>query len=150
MIAFAAAGLAIAAVGTAASLANQKKALKETKKANKFERQRAELTSARQKTQAIRETRVAQANSVQAAENQGVSNSSTAQGGQGSIISQMNSNLSFLDQYGFLGDQASKHMGKAQSAGARSSMWGQVADFGAQMYSMSGGFSGPKPPAAPK
>lgn len=144
MIAVAVAGLAVAAVGTYASIKNQNKALREQKKANKFERQRGELQSARQKTQAIREARVAQADVQQAAENQGAANTSVSQGGVGSIISQMNSNLSFLDQYGFMSDQASKHLGNAQAAQGRGSMWGQVADFGASAYSMSGGIPGKK------
>ena len=140
----AAVGVGVMAVGTAMSIKNQQKMLKETKKANKFERQRSELTSARQKTQAIREARSALATSRQSAENQGAAATTTAQGGQGSIISQMNSNLSFLDSYGFMSDQMSKHMGRAQSAQTASGMWGQVAQVGATMYSMSGGFGGAK------
>lgn len=136
----AAVGVGVAAVGTAMSIKEQRKANKFAKQANKFERQKNELASARQKTTAIREARSAYGKAQQAAENQGVSGTSVAEGGSGSIISQMGGNLSFLDQYGFMSDQASKYLGKAQSSSNNASMWGQVAELGSKAYQMSGGF----------
>lgn len=53
--------------------------------------------------------------------------SSAAQGGQGSIVSQLSGNLSFLDQYNYFSDQASKQLGKANAHRANAEMWGQVA-----------------------
>jgi hypothetical protein len=66
---------------------------------------------------------------VNAAANQGVSNSSAAQGGIGSIQSQLSSNVSFLDNFNLISDQASaklgemrKHEAKAAAAKARTSL----------------------------
>jgi len=145
----AAVGAAAAVVGTASSIKAQKKAAKEAKKSAKFERQKAELQSARQKSSAIREARAARADATQAAENQGVATSSSAQGGIGSVTSQLTNTLSFLDAYGFLSDQSSKALARSASASANASMWSQVAQTGAQVYSATGGiqFKGPKPPA---
>ena len=146
----AAVGAAAAVVGTAASMKAQKKQAKMMAQAQKFERQKTELQSARQRTQALREARQSYANSQQAAANQGVETSSVAVGGQASITSQFNSNLSFLDKFGYFSDQASKALGKANDAATNGSMWGAVAGLGAQAYAASGGFTGPKPPTAPK
>ena len=148
-------GAGAAVVGTINSQRNQQKSLKLQQEAAKFERQKSNLVSMRQKIDAIRSARQSYAMAQQAAENQGVGNSSAAQGGQGSIISQMNSNLSFLDQYGFLSDQASGALQGAANAKGRADMWGAVAGLGAQLYGASGGirsvgaaFKGPAPPTS--
>jgi hypothetical protein len=147
--AVAAVGVGVFAAGTVAGISQQKKQTKQLKKANKFERQKNELQSARQKMEALRAGRQAMAEAQQAAANQGVSGTSSAEGGAGSVFSQTMGNLSFLDQYGYFSDQASKHLQKAANAGAAASMWGQVASVGAQAFSAAGGFGafkGPPPP----
>lgn len=142
--------LATAVVGTGVSIYSSQKAAgayaqsaAAQREANRFQRQQADLQAARQKRDAIRQSRIAQASVQQSAENQGVSGSSAAIGGQASIQSQLNSNLSFLDQYSSLSDAASDALGRAsvyqskgnqftanaQSAGAISSLAFQV--FGA-------------------
>lgn len=144
---------AVAAVatigGTVMSLKAQSKQAKQQRIAMKFERQKAELQSARQKMDVVRQGRISAAEAQQAAENQGVSGTSAAAGGVGSIISQVSGNLSFLDEYGFYSDQASKHLQKAANQGAKASMWAGVAELGSKVYQASGGidFTGPKPPA---
>ena len=119
--------LAVAAVGTGASIYQGQKAAKQQKKAVAIQRQQADLQNARTQRDAIRASRLAYAQSQAAAENQGVAGSSSAQGGQGSIVSQLNDNLSFLDQYGLMTDQAQRHLGKAASLQSSASMWGDVA-----------------------
>lgn len=154
-VAIAAVGLAVATVGTVASISNQRKMIKEQQKASRFERQKNELQSSRQKLEVIRQTRSAYATAQQHAENQGVANSSSAQGGQGSIFSQGLANLSFLDNYGFYSDQAGKALEKAMHYGSNASMWGSIAELGSTVYSMSGGIphgggggaKGPTPPS---
>jgi ABC-type protease/lipase transport system fused ATPase/permease subunit len=133
--------------GTVMQMSASKKAAKEAKKANKFERQKAELQSARQKMEAMRAGRLAMAEAQQNASNQGVGDSSSGRGGAASIFSQTSVNLSFLDQYGYYSDQASRHLQKSANAQASASMWGAVAQLGGTVYGMSGGFKGPKPPA---
>lgn len=148
-----AAAAAVVTVGsTVMSMKAQKKQAKLMRRAQKFERQKSELQSARQRTQAIREARSTLAGAQQSAENQGVATSSVAQGGQSSIQSQLNSNLSFLDTFNRLSDQAGKSLDRAAKAGANAGMWAGVAEIGAQVYAQSGGisFKGPQPPAAPK
>ena len=71
------------------------------------------LQSARERREAIRAARLSQANAVMAGENQGVSGSSGVAGGVGSIQSQLNSNLSFLDRFNTLTDAASQQIGYA-------------------------------------
>lgn len=130
--------------GTVMQMSAAKKAAKEQKKANRFERQKSELQSARQKIEAIRAGRQAAAVASQNAENQGVAGTSIGMGGVGSIISQTNANLSFLDKYGFLSDQASGALQAAAGHQSKASMWGAVAGLGAQIYSASGGIPLPK------
>ena len=148
-LALAAVGTAIAAVGTVAQMSAASKQAKAAKAANRFERQKNELQSARQKMEAVREGRRSAAVASQNAENQGVAGSSIGQGGVGSIISQTNSNLSFLDRYGYFSDQASKNLQKAANYGAKGEMWGAIAGIGEKIAS-TGSFTGPKPPAGAK
>jgi Flp pilus assembly protein TadB len=149
MVAVAAVAAGVFAVGTAVSINAQNKQTKALKSATRFERQKASLQSARQKMEAVREGRRAMAEVQQNAENQGASGSSIGEGGAGSVYSQTQSNLSFLDRYGYYSDQASKFGQKAANYGAQAGMWGQVAQVGAQAFSAAGGvgaFKGPPPP----
>lgn len=150
VVAAVAAVTAVAAVGsTVMQMSAQKKAAKENKKAARYERQKSELQAARERISAIKEGRQAFALAQQTAENQGVSDSSGASGGQGSIQSQTGANLSFLDQYGFASDMAYKHGQKAADYMADASMWGSIAGLSSSIYQATGGlkFTGPKPPA---
>jgi hypothetical protein len=118
--------LAVAAVGTGYSIYQGERASKQAKKATQLQRQASDLQAVRQKRDAVRQARLAYAQAQAAAENQNVSSSSAAQGGQGSIVSQLQDNLSFLDQYGFFQDQASRALGKAQTYEKSSRMAAQV------------------------
>src|SRR5690242_18858236 len=100
-------GAAVAIGGTVASISAANKQAKAMKKANRYERQKNELQSARQKMEAMRAGRIAMAEAQQTAENQGAGDTSVGQGGAASIFSQTSGNLSFLDQYGYFSDQAS-------------------------------------------
>lgn len=132
-------GAGAAVVGTINSANAEKKANAAQQQSIAMERQKTQLQSMRQRMDAIRTARDAYANTQQAAENQGVSSSSAAQGGQGSIFSQMTGNLSFLDQYGFLSDQSAKFIGQAQNYQSKASMWNSVAGAGFELYSTAGG-----------
>lgn len=151
------ASLLVAAVGTYSTIKNQNKMVQAQKQAARFERQKQQLSETRTKIEAVRQTREALANAQQSAENQGVAASSGAQGGQGSIISQGESNLSFLDQYGFLSDQAGAALQRAMTFQSRASMWSGITDFAGKVYGATGGITGhgggrsghvgPNPPA---
>lgn len=134
-VAIAAVGTAIAIGGAVGQMSAASKQAKAAKKANRFERQKNELQSARQKMEAVREGRRSAATAAQNAENQGVAGSSIGQGGVGSIISQTNSNLSFLDRYGYMSDQASKFLQKSADYQAKGQMWGAIAGIGEKIAS---------------
>lgn len=68
-------------------------------KAQGAERQMQQLQLQRQQNEIIRQSRISFAGAKNAAANQGAGDTSSAQGGQGSILSQMGGNLSFLDDY---------------------------------------------------
>lgn len=131
------ASLAVAAVGTGYSIYAGQKSLKEQKKANQAEQARNDLQNARQKRDAIRQARMAYGSAQQSAENQGVSLSSSALGGQGSISSQLSSNLSFLDNYKFLTDQASEHLSNAASYKTNAAVAQDVAGLGFSAFNNS-------------
>lgn len=126
------AALAIATVATGASIYQGQQAAHAQGHALDLQRQQQDLQAARQKRDTIKAARIAYANSSQAAENQGMSMSSVSQGSLGAIQSQVTSNLSFLDQYQNLGDQASVSLGAANRYQASSRLWGDVASFAGQ------------------
>lgn len=134
-VALAVAGLAVATVGTGYSIYAGERANKASKKATKIEQQRNSLAEARQKRDAVRAARQSYAQAQATAENQGVSSSSAASGGQSSIVSQVSGEISFLDQYGFLSDQASKQLGKAQSWRNSANMGEAIAGVGMTVFS---------------
>lgn len=123
-------GVGVAAYGTIQSSKAQKKAAKAAADANAIQRQQTQLQGMRQRLDAIRTGRQALAQVQQTAENQGVSQSSAAQGGQGSIISQMMSNVSFLDSYNNMTDLAEEKMSKAYKYQNKANMWGAIENFG--------------------
>lgn len=113
MTAIAATALAVSAGATIYSANQQNKAGKANQQAAALDRQRMNLQAAREKRDAIKAARLAGAQTQQTAENQGASMSSSAAGGQGSIQSQLASNLSFLDRDMVLADAASVQIGYA-------------------------------------
>lgn len=133
--------LGVAAIGTGYSIYAGERANKAGKKATKLEQQRNKLAEARQKRDAVRAARQSYAQAQAAGENQGVSSSSAASGGQSSIVSQLSGEMSFLDQYGFLSDQASKALGKAQSWNNSARMGAAVSDAAMTVFSNAGEIS---------
>tara|TARA_R100000951_G_C2626589_1_gene176212 strand:- start:358 stop:876 length:519 start_codon:yes stop_codon:yes gene_type:complete len=148
----AAVGAVVSAGATVVSAGHQKKAAKAQQRAADLEQRRQKLARARERSRGIREARIAAAQATQAGANQGVSGSSGVAGGVGSIISQGNANISFLDESGRLADQASEQLGKARSYTVRANNASAVAALGAQAFSAGGGFgafsSGAKPTGA--
>jgi hypothetical protein len=127
-------GLAIGAVGAYESYSAQKKQAKLQRKAIAAQRAQDNMKAARERREAIRNARIASGQIEQAAANQGVSNSSAALGGMGSIEQQLNQGLSFLDGYNTLSDQASRYIGKANKAGVNAGMWGSVSNLGMTVF----------------
>lgn len=128
-------GAGAAVVGTVKSAKAQKKANKLQNQALDIQREQANMTATLQKRDAIRAARLAGGAALQAGENQGASTSSAAYGGYGSIQSQLNANLSFLDQYNSLSDQAGMLIGRANKANMKAQVFGSVANLGMQLMS---------------
>ena len=139
-IGVAAVGVGVAGYGMIQQSKQAKAAAKAQKEANAIQRQQAQLQGMRQRLDAIRTGRQALAQVQQTAENQGVASSSAAEGGQGSIVSQMMSNVSFLDGYNHMTDLAQDAMGKAYYHQNKSDMWGAVSNFGFTLASNAAGF----------
>lgn len=129
-VAIAAVALGVTAAGTAVQIQQGRKAAKANAAASALDRQRMNLQSARERREAIKATRAANAQIQQGAENQGAAYTSAAAGGQGSVASQGAANLSFLDQYTTLTDMASIQVGRASRAQGRAAEAGAVADLG--------------------
>lgn len=126
--------LAVSAVGTASSIKNGRQDASASREAAAFQQKQANLQQARQKRDAVRAARLSFGQAQQAAANQGVSTSSSSLGGLSSIASQASDNISFLDQYGFYSDQASKALGRANSASARAAEGANIAQLGFSVF----------------
>lgn len=131
-------GVGVAAVGTLESASAQRKAAGALQDQNQVLRQQTQLQGTRQRLDAIRTGRQALAQVQQTAENQGVSSSSAAQGGQNSVVSQMMTNVSFLDSYNHLTDLAQQFGARAEQYKAKADMWGSIENFGFKIADMGG------------
>lgn len=130
-------GAGAAVVGTAKSISAQNKMAKATKQQYAFERQMSQNRSVRERRDAIRAARIAGANLVQTGENSGASTSSAVLGGMGSIQSQLNSNLSFLDTQGRLADKGSAAGQVAADQKRAAQNWGAISDLGMAIFDRS-------------
>src|ERR1043165_1759524 len=128
-------GLGAIAIGsTALSISAANKQRKAQQKQFAYERQIQQNRSARERIQAVRAARLATANITQAAESRGAATSSGFLGGLGSIQSQLNTNLSFLDSQQRLSDAASIQAGRAANFAAQSAIWGGVANVSKEVF----------------
>ena len=128
--------LATAAVGTVATISSQNKMAKAQKKQYAFERQMQQNRSVRERRDAIRAQRIAGGTLVQNSVNSGGSSTSAALGGMGSIVSQLNGNLSFLDTQSSLADKAGAQSQVAASARANGAKWGAITDLGMSVFNV--------------
>ena len=136
-----AAGVAAAAavVGTAKTISSQNKANKLAKEQFAYEKQLNNNKVARERRDAVRAARLTGGSILQAANNQGASESSAALGAQGSIISQLDSNLSFLDTSKKLTDLAGQASVQRQGALNTASNWGAVTNLSMQVFGVAAG-----------
>jgi hypothetical protein len=137
--------LALAATTGTASVVSGINAQKQQKKATAIQREADNLRAAREKRDAIRQGMIARATSEQNANNQGVAGGSS-QGGLGSITSQANSNVHWLDTQQTANKMAGNFMDKAAAASSRAAAFGAVSNMA--MSFAAGGY-GQKPPADP-
>lgn len=137
--------LALAATTGTASVVNGINAQKQQKKATAIQREADNLRAAREKRDAIRQGFIASATAEQNANNQGVAGGSS-RGGLGSITSQANSNVHWLDTQQTANTMAGSFMDKAAAASSRAAAFGAVSSM-AMTFASSG--IGQKPPADP-
>jgi type II secretory pathway pseudopilin PulG len=135
-------GLAIGAGSAYMSYKAQKKQTKLQKKAVAAQRAQDNLRAARERSEAIRNARISSWTVEQNAANQGASDTSAALGGLGSISSQLNSGLSFLDTYNKLSDQATESIGKANVQAMKAQTWNSVGQLGMQVFQNASGIGG--------
>jgi hypothetical protein len=137
----AAVGAVVAAGATVKSAIEAGKARKDAKMQYKFERQLANNRAGQERINAIRAARLQQGALMQTAVNSGAGESSIALGALGSIQSQLNSNLSFLDTNQKLSNLAGYHASQANIHSSKANTWAGVSSLGMQLFSMGGGFN---------
>jgi hypothetical protein len=120
---------AIAALAGTVGTVQSMKASSANRRAQQAQADQQNLRAAQERRQAIRQQRIAFATAQQNAANQGVSTSSGAYGGQGSIISQGNANLSFLDDNILSAKRIGGFMDKAAGYQASAGMWGALSNL---------------------
>lgn len=125
------------------------KSYKAQEKSAAFQREAAELQQkqvnlqeARNKRDAVREARIAFGTAQNTAVNQGVSASSSSLGGLSSIAAQAADNVSFLDQFGFYSDQASKALGNASRQDSKARGYAAASGFIKSLQNAGAGMAG--------
>lgn len=130
---------ATAVVGTVKTIQAQNKANKLAKEQFAYEKQLNNNKVARERRDAIRAARLTGGQLSQAAVNQGASSTSAAIGAQGSIISQLDSNLSFLDTSAKLNTLAGDAGIRRGAALNTAQNWGAVSNLSMQVFGMAAG-----------
>jgi hypothetical protein len=121
-----------ASVGSSvAGIQQQQKANKNAARAADLQRRQQELAAARSRRDMLRRTRQSAAIASQTAANQGVSESSSAIGGQASIFSQFGSEVSFLDTQNTMSRQIGAFESAANRATSRAQLFGGISDIAA-------------------
>lgn len=123
--------VAVSAASTGVSLYKGQQADKQARKAADLSRRQESFKALRERRDFIRSARSTAARITQGAENAGAANTSAAQGGLASIISQAGSGLSFLDQYNSFSTQIGAASTKSAKFASQANMWGGVADLAA-------------------
>lgn len=134
-------GLGTSAYGLVKGQAQAKKSERAQARALAAQQNADELKQARERRQQIREARIRMGTAAQNAANQGVSASSGAIGGQGSIATQLSSNLGFLDQVGNLNKVTTSNNYLANKYKAKADTYGNIANLGMTIFSAGGGFN---------
>lgn len=119
--------------GAAATVVGTIQAGKAQKKMAAAQQKQQEVSTRRDRMQAIREMQIKRAQAISSAQGAGALDSSGAIGGIGSMSSQLGSNLGFSTQMSALSANISRY---AQQA----SKYSSIAGLGSQLFSAAGGF----------
>lgn len=90
---------------------SKKKAAAAQEAGLELQQQQQTLQAALRRRDTVREARVARGQVINQAGNAGTTTSSTAQGAEANVQSQLTANLSFLDNFNLMSDQASAQFG---------------------------------------
>ena len=120
--------IAIAAISTVVSIKNQREASKQARRAARAQRRAEKVRAAQRRREQLAESRRRRAEARNAEAVSGV-NTSVAAGVQGSIQSQLASNLSFLNQLDTLSEQSFLANTRASRAESNALTAAAVADL---------------------
>lgn len=132
--------LAATTVGTLATMQQQKKAASAERRARSAQLAMEEARARRERREAIRQSRITQANILQAGETAGASESSSVSAGAGAIGSQLGYNLGFQDQQVSLQRQQSSALQQAADHRSRAATISSVSSVFGQAFSDAGGW----------
>lgn len=119
-----------------------KKAAAAQRKAAAYQRQQDNYKAMRERREAIRTARIASAEATQNAASQGAMETSAYLGGVGSIQSQLNQGLSFLDTQNRLADRAGVALTQANEHQQSAAGWGALGNFAQTVASNAGAVFG--------
>lgn len=134
----------VSAVSQGASLYKSQQADKQARRAADLSRRQEAFKALRERRDFIRSARSTAARINQQGENAGAANTSAAQGGMASIISQAASNLSFLDQYNAFSTQIGAASSKSAKFASQANMFGGLSDLAGAGARMSASKTQPK------
>lgn len=123
------AALIVAGVATASSIDQQKRAARASKRAQRAQQVQADLQTARERRNQIRQARIQRAQLEAQALAQGTTGASSVVGAAGSVQSQLGSNIGFLNQQQQLSQFASAQNQRAAAAQTRASIFSSVASL---------------------
>ena len=134
---------AVAAVGAVGAYAQGNSAAKQQRRALDSQRRGEEARSQRERLDIIRRGRAAAGTAQNNAAVGGVSDSSGGLGGEGSIWSQMNSSLSFLDQQQQMWREGNSRLDNAQRHTQAANTWSSVSNLAMMGLSITSSLSKP-------
>ena len=136
LVTLAVASLAVAVVGTGASIVQGEKAQSAQKKARDVQTAQTQVNKQNAIRDQVRQQRVKAAQIQQASSNTGVVGSSGELGSTSSLGSQVGNNIGSLNEQGNTSTAISNNLQNAASASAKAATFGQVAQIGAQGFSI--------------
>lgn len=125
-----AAGVGIGAVGTGVSALESSAAAAKEKRAADLQQRADNISQNRERRRVLAEGRVRRAQVEQAAVNQGVASSSSAQGGASSATNQSYAGANYLDQVGGLTQQANNLRMSAMGNQSRANTFSGISSIG--------------------
>lgn len=132
--------MAISAIGTGVSIAQQSKAAEAQKEAAQQENNLASLENRKARIKAVREARIARAQTIAQGEASGALGSSGVAGGTSSIQSQLGSNIGFANQREAFSQNIAGLQNKAISAQNKANTFGTIGQFAGTVFNQMGGF----------